>query len=127
MKTFRTVPTKQVNRVAKYQNIATKKNPQSYKVLPTGVFDSNTSVLTNHLTSSAEMRCYSTSIKTLGSNPSMTHINSARGPKAIGPFSQGVKAHGNFYVSGCLGINGEVSMKIIWKVLTTHGDRLEKW
>nr|CAG4714606.1 unnamed protein product [Naegleria fowleri] len=116
---FRTVPTKQVNRLAKYQNITTKKNPQSYKVLPTGVFDAKVSSFVNQTTTSAELKCYfSTSTSqqyepesgssTTSSGPQITYVNSStKAPKAIGPYSQGVKANGNFYVSGCLGIVAE--------------------
>ncbi|KAL9647395.1 hypothetical protein ABK040_004284 [Willaertia magna] len=86
------VPTKQVNRlVSKYKNITTKRNPLSYKVLSS-----------NNLYNTAH---YSTS--TNDSNPSIAYINSPKAPKAVGPYSQGVKANGHFYVSGCLGIVGE--------------------
>ena len=37
-----------------------------------------------------------------------TIISSPDAPKAIGPYSQGIKANGFVYVSGCLGLDPKV-------------------
>lgn len=36
------------------------------------------------------------------------YINSPKAPKAVGPYSQAIKADGQIWVSGCLGLIPEV-------------------
>ncbi|EFC36419.1 predicted protein [Naegleria gruberi] len=133
---FRKVPTKQVNRLAKYKNITTRSNPHSYKVLPSsapGEMMIGNSMVTS---TSAEVKCYfsmscqmnlasaSSSSSTSGvDDSSIVYVNSAKkAPRAIGPYSQGVKANGNFYISGCLGIDGEVNVVKTTVLLTDIND-----
>lgn len=48
-------------------------------------------------------------VKSYSKKAKLEYVSSPLAPKAVGPYSQAVKANGTMWVSGCLGLVPQVS------------------